>query len=84
MAQSTMSRLRKMAGKSPEAARFFWSGGPIDPAERSRSYLGGVTGFETDGGLVLVDSGLRQLRPRACAMGGGSRPRRRRRCTANF
>jgi hypothetical protein len=32
-----MSRLRKMAGKSPEAAKFFWSGGPIDVAERSQS-----------------------------------------------
>jgi hypothetical protein len=50
MAQSTMSRLRKMAGKSPEAAKFFWSGGPIDPAERSRSYLGGVTASRPTGG----------------------------------
>jgi hypothetical protein len=37
MAQRTMSRLRKMAGQGPEAAKFFRSGGPIDVAERGQS-----------------------------------------------
>ena len=26
---------REMAGKSPEEAKFFWTGGPIDVAPRS-------------------------------------------------
>src|ERR1041384_1919750 len=49
-----------LRGKSPEEAKFFWSGGPIEVGERTwfQSVFSGCTGFETDEGLVLVDSGL--------------------------
>jgi glyoxylase-like metal-dependent hydrolase (beta-lactamase superfamily II) len=48
-----------MDGRSPEDAKFYWSGGPIQVAERTwfQSQMSGVTAFETDEGLVLVDSG---------------------------
>jgi glyoxylase-like metal-dependent hydrolase (beta-lactamase superfamily II) len=50
---------RSMAGKSPEEAKFFWTGGPVELAERTwfQSLGSGCTGFETDEGLVLVDAG---------------------------
>ncbi|MCA9709959.1 MAG: MBL fold metallo-hydrolase, partial [Myxococcales bacterium] len=52
-------------GQPPEQAKFFWSGGPVEVAERTWfvSFFSGVTGFETDEGLVLVDSGLSRLAP---------------------
>jgi glyoxylase-like metal-dependent hydrolase (beta-lactamase superfamily II) len=48
-----------MDGRSPEDAKFYWSGGPVQVAERTwfQSQMSGVTAFETDEGLVLVDSG---------------------------
>lgn len=53
------------AGKPPEEARFFWTGGPVEVAERTWfvSQASGVTAFETDEGLVLVDSGAALLAP---------------------
>ncbi len=53
------------AGEDPDQARFFWTGGPIDLAERTwfASQFSGVTAFETDEGLVLVDSGTFFLAP---------------------
>ena len=51
------------AGSGPEDAKFFWTGGPVEVAERTHfaSLFSGVTAFETDEGLVLVDTGLRRL-----------------------
>src|SRR6185503_9669556 len=59
MTDSPMTPFHEMAGKSPEEAKFFWTGGPIEVAPRTwfQSLLSGVTAFETDEGLVLVDSG---------------------------
>jgi len=59
-----------MAGKSPEEAKFFWSGGPVEVAERTwfASQVSGVTAFETDEGIVLVDSGTTMLAPGLAAM----------------
>lgn len=70
MAESPMTPFQQMAGKSPEEAKFFWSGGPVEVAPRTwfQSYLSGVTGFETEDGLVLVDSGLGPLGPKLAAM----------------
>jgi glyoxylase-like metal-dependent hydrolase (beta-lactamase superfamily II) len=53
------------AGQTPEEAKFFWTGGPIEVAPRTwfASMLSGVTAFETDDGLVLVDSGQRLFAP---------------------
>ena len=58
-------RFQQMAGKSPEEANFFWTGGPIEVAERTyfASLFSGVTAFETDDGLVLIDSGMQRLAP---------------------
>lgn len=57
-------------GQSPQEAKFFWSGGPVRVAERTwfSSFLSGVTAFETDEGLVLVDSGLATLAPALAEM----------------
>jgi glyoxylase-like metal-dependent hydrolase (beta-lactamase superfamily II) len=70
MDQSPMTPFYEMAGKSPEEAKFFWSGGPVEVAPRTwfQSWLSGVTAFETDAGLVLVDSGLRQLGAKLAGM----------------
>lgn len=60
---SILQELQDMAGKPPEEAKFFWSGGPVEVAERTwfQSFFSGVTGFETEEGLVLIDSGLEML-----------------------
>ena len=54
-----------MAGKPPEEAKFFWSGGPIEVAERTwfASMVSGLTAFETDDGIVLIDAGAAMLAP---------------------
>src|SRR2546423_14775350 len=61
---------RAMRGKSPEDAKFFWSGGPVEVAERTwfQSRFSGVTAFETDEGIVLVDSGMAPLAPALAAL----------------
>ncbi len=61
---------RAMRDKSPEEAKFFWSGGPIEVAERTwfQSRFSGVTAFETDEGIVLVDSGMAPLAPALAAL----------------
>jgi glyoxylase-like metal-dependent hydrolase (beta-lactamase superfamily II) len=43
----------------------FWNGGPVEVAERTwfASLLSGVTAFETDDGLVLVDTGTTVFGP---------------------
>src|SRR5437016_3390467 len=58
--ENPLDRFRAMRGKLPEEAKFFWSGGPIEVAPRTwfQSLFSGVIAFETDAGLVLVDSGL--------------------------
>ena len=53
------------AGADPEKAKFFWTGGPVEVAERTwfASFVSGVTAFETDEGLVLVDTGSTAMAP---------------------
>ncbi len=55
----------EMDGEPPEVAKFFWRGGPVEVAERTWfvSQFSGVTAFETDEGLVLVDSGTAFFAP---------------------
>jgi alkyl sulfatase BDS1-like metallo-beta-lactamase superfamily hydrolase len=62
MAIHPLQKFGDMIGKPPEEAKFFWTGGPIDVADRTffASAFSGVTAFETDEGLVVVDSGLKQ------------------------
>ena len=59
-----------MRGKTPEEAKFFWTGGPVEVAPRTwfASQFSGCTAFETDEGLVLVDTGTRQFAPALAAM----------------
>ena len=59
-----------MRGKTPEEAKFFWTGGPVEVAPRTwfASQFSGTTAFETDDGLVLVDTGTKQLAPVLAAM----------------
>jgi glyoxylase-like metal-dependent hydrolase (beta-lactamase superfamily II) len=54
-----------MAGESPEEAKFFWTGGPVEVAACTwfASLFSGCTAFETDDGLVLVDTGMKRLSP---------------------
>jgi glyoxylase-like metal-dependent hydrolase (beta-lactamase superfamily II) len=63
MAGNPTDKFREMVGRSPEEAKFFWTGGPVEVAERTwfQSELSGCTAFETDEGIVLVDSGTRFL-----------------------
>lgn len=65
MAANPVELFASMQGKSPEEAKFFWSGGPVELAGRTwfQSQFSGVTGFETDEGIVLVDSGMKGLAP---------------------
>lgn len=69
MAITMMQKMNEMRGASPEDAKFFWSGGPVELAERTwfASLFSGVVAFETDEGIVLVDSGLVQLGPALAA-----------------
>lgn len=65
MANELMARFMERRGQTPDEAGFFWTGGPVEVAERVwfASMFSGVTVFETDDGLVLVDSGLAQMGP---------------------
>ncbi len=70
MPVNMMERMSAMRGRSPEEAKFFWSGGPVELAERTwfQSFFSGVTAFETDEGIVLIDSGLKALSPSLAEM----------------
>ncbi len=70
MAENPAQKFAAMAGKSPEEAKFFWTGGPIEAAARTWfvSQFSGITAFETDDGLVLVDTGTKQLAPVLAAL----------------
>jgi glyoxylase-like metal-dependent hydrolase (beta-lactamase superfamily II) len=59
-----------MRGKTPEEAKLFWTGGPVEAAPRTwfASQFSGCTAFETDEGLVLVDTGTKQFAPALAAM----------------
>jgi glyoxylase-like metal-dependent hydrolase (beta-lactamase superfamily II) len=65
MCGNPRDQFHALAGSSPEEAKFFWTGGPLEVAERTyfASLFSGVTIFDTDEGLVLVDTGLRKLSP---------------------
>jgi glyoxylase-like metal-dependent hydrolase (beta-lactamase superfamily II) len=65
MAQNPAAKFATMRGKTPEEAKFFWTGGPVEVAPRTwfASQFSGCTAFETDEGLVLVDTGTRQFAP---------------------
>jgi glyoxylase-like metal-dependent hydrolase (beta-lactamase superfamily II) len=65
MTVGMFQRMSACYGRPPEEAKFFWSGGPVEVAPRTWfvSFFSGVTGFDTDEGLVLVDSGLAWLAP---------------------
>jgi glyoxylase-like metal-dependent hydrolase (beta-lactamase superfamily II) len=65
MSKNPLALFGEMAGRPPEEAKFFWSGGPIEITERTwfASQLSGVTAFETDEGIVLVDAGAVMFAP---------------------
>jgi glyoxylase-like metal-dependent hydrolase (beta-lactamase superfamily II) len=68
-AQNPAFKFLEMRDRPPEDAKFFWNGGPVEVAERTwfASMLSGATGFETDDGLVLVDTGTVQFAPTLAA-----------------
>ncbi len=70
MAENPAAKFGTMRGKAPEEAKFFWTGGPVEVARRTwfASQFSGCTAFETDEGLVLVDTGTRQFAPAIAAM----------------
>jgi glyoxylase-like metal-dependent hydrolase (beta-lactamase superfamily II) len=70
MSGNPSAKFATMRGKSPEEAKFFWTGGPVEAAPRTwfASQFSGCTAFETDEGLVLVDTGTRQFAPMIAAM----------------
>jgi alkyl sulfatase BDS1-like metallo-beta-lactamase superfamily hydrolase len=57
--------LKANRGKSTEEAGVYWSGGPIEVAPHTWfvSNFSGVTAFETEAGLVLIDSGTERAAP---------------------
>ena len=63
MAENPTGRFGDFQDGDPDEAKFFWTGGPTQVAERTwfQSQLSGCIGFETDEGLVLVDTGTRFL-----------------------
>jgi len=65
LVQNPADKFVAMRNRPPEEAKFFWNGGPIEVAERTwfSSLLSGVTAFETDEGLVLVDTGTAVFGP---------------------
>ncbi|MCB0974544.1 MAG: MBL fold metallo-hydrolase [Actinobacteria bacterium] len=70
MSQNPTHRFGQSAQANPADALFFWTGGPDLVAERTwfQSAFSGVTAFETDEGIVLVDSGMAPLAPTLAAM----------------
>ncbi|HWA92437.1 MAG TPA: alkyl sulfatase dimerization domain-containing protein [Rhizomicrobium sp.] len=70
MADNPAVKFALMRGKTPEEAKLFWTGGPVEVAPRTwfASQFSGCTAFETDEGLVLVDTGTRQFAPAIAAM----------------
>ncbi len=70
MAVNPATKFGTMRGKTPEEAKFFWTGGPVEVAPRTwfASQFSGCTAFETDEGLVLVDTGTKQFAPRLAEM----------------
>src|SRR5438445_2966655 len=70
MADNPAQKFGSMRGKTAEEAKFFWTGGPVEVAPRTwfASQFSGCTAFETDDGLVLVDTGTKQLAPALAAM----------------
>jgi alkyl sulfatase BDS1-like metallo-beta-lactamase superfamily hydrolase len=65
MSTDPISKFQEYAGKSPEDAKFYWTGGPVEVAERTwfASLFSGSTTFETDDGLVVIDAGMARLGP---------------------
>jgi glyoxylase-like metal-dependent hydrolase (beta-lactamase superfamily II) len=65
MVNNPVQKLLENRDAAPDEAKFFWSGGPVEVAERTWfvSLLSGVTAFETDQGLVLVDAGAEPMAP---------------------
>jgi glyoxylase-like metal-dependent hydrolase (beta-lactamase superfamily II) len=70
MTQNPRDQFQTCIGKSPEEAKFYWTGGPVEVAERTyfASMFSGVTAFDTDAGLVLIDSGMARLAPGLAAL----------------
>lgn len=60
MASNPLELFLANENADPDEARFMWSGGPVDVAERTwfSSLFSGSTAFDTDEGLVVVDAGL--------------------------
>ncbi len=65
MAGNPANKFGELSGAPPEVAKFFWTGGPVELAERTWfvSQFSGVTAFETDEGLVVVDTGTAIMAP---------------------
>src|SRR5580704_17596245 len=70
MTENPAAKFASMRGKTPEEAKFFWTGGPVEVAPRTwfQSQFSGATAFETDEGLVLVDTGTKQFAPMLAQM----------------
>ena len=69
MVANPRDRFSEFAGSSPEEAKFFYVGGALEVAERTWFVQigGGCTAFETDDGLVLIDTGMRPMPPQIAA-----------------
>ena len=69
---STINALARMGAfhnGDPDEAKFFWSGDPVEVADRAwfASTFAGVTAFDTDAGLVVVDTSTAVAAPTIAA-----------------
>lgn len=60
---AVLERFMRNVGKSPEEAKFFWAGGPVEVCKDTwfASAFSGVVAFDTHEGIVLIDSGLKRM-----------------------
>lgn len=60
-----LERFAAARGKPADEAGFYWSGGLVEVADRTWfvSQFSGVTAFDTDEGIVLVDTGPEAMAP---------------------
>ena len=65
MTENPFEKFVRFRNSDPDEAKFFWSGGPVEVAERTwfQSMLSSCIGFDTDDGLVLIDSGTVSFAP---------------------
>lgn len=63
MTDNPIANMFRNRNADPDEAKFYWTGGPVEvaPGVWFQSMFSGMVAFDTDDGLVLVDSGTKQM-----------------------